>query len=274
MIMKLLYKCRYCNKELMRPCALAIHERTCRLNPNRKPFENHICNWPGRKPMNNWKCKFCGEIFETRQLMAAHDKICSKRDYPVPNQKYIIDENGKRHLAPGCTTWNKGLTKETNKILEKASQTFIQHIKDGTYKPIGHPHTEERKQKMRELAIKRHLGGWHTSKTIEYKGIKLDSTYELNVAKNLDENQIKWERPKYLLWKDQNGLEHRYYPDFYLPEYNVYLDPKNDYLINNESKRYGITDTEKIKIVEQQNNVKIIILDKNNLTWESIKKLL
>ena len=63
-----------------------------------------------------------------------------------------------------------------------------------------------------------------------------------------------------------------YYPDFYLPEYNVYLDPKNDYLINNKSKRFGITDVEKIEKVEQQNGIKIILLDKDNLTWENIKE--
>jgi len=168
------------------------------------------------------------------------------------------------------------LTKETDERVKKYGETCSKRIQSGIIPKSfeGKHHTDKHKQRMREVAFERHLGGWHTSKTIEYKGIKLDSTYELDVAKNLDENQIKWERPKYLLWKDQNGLEHRYYPDFYLPEYNVYLDPKNDYLINNESKRYGITDTEKIKIVEQQNNVKIIILDKNNLTWESIKKLL
>ena len=74
------------------------------------------------------------------------------------------------------------------------------------------------------------------------------------------------------MWEDSNGLKHRYYPDFYLPDYNVYLDPKNDYLINNKSKRFGITDVEKIKLVENQNKIRIIILDKENLTWESIKE--
>lgn len=116
------------------------------------------------------------------------------------------------------------------------------------------------------------MGGWHTSKTIEYNGIKLDSQYEFIVANELDINSIKWERPTYFLWEDSNGLTHRYYPDFYLPEYNVYLDPKNDYLINNVSARFGITDVEKIEKVQQQNNVRIIILDKNNLTWQCIKE--
>lgn len=108
-------------------------------------------------------------------------------------------------------------------------------------------------------------------KLLIINGIKLDSQYEFEVAKELDEHQVEWKRPTYFLWEDANGVKHRYYPDFYLPEYNVYLDPKNDYLINNVSKRFGITDVEKIEKVQQQNNIRIIILDKDNLTWKNIK---
>lgn len=134
--------------------------------------------------------------------------------------------------------WNKGLTKETNESIAQGVATLKNHIADGTVKPTHHKHTEEEKKHLSECAKKNNLGGWHTSKTIDYNGIKLDSQYELKVAQELDENLVKWERPKYFIWEDFNGIKHRYYPDFYLPEYNVYLDPKNDYLINNKSKRF------------------------------------
>lgn len=48
---------------------------------------------------------------------------------------------------------------------------------------------------------------------------------------------------------------------------------KNDFLIKNVNPFSGITDTEKIKIVAEQNNVKIFILTKDQLTWEYIKTL-
>lgn len=166
------------------------------------------------------------------------------------------------------------MTKETNERVRKYGETTTKLYK-GTEegkKIFGHAHTEEYKQHMSEIAFERHLGGWHTSKTFEYKGIKLDSKYELEVAKELDKNQVKWERPAYFLWEDTGGVKHRYYPDFYLPEYNIYLDPKNDFLINNKSKRFGMTDVEKIEKVQQQNRIRIIILDKDNLTWEKIKE--
>lgn len=63
-----------------------------------------------------------------------------------------------------------------------------------------------------------------------------------------------------------DGKQHRYTPDFYLPEYDIYLDPKNDYLINNINPSLGYNDVEKIKKVSTQNNIKILILDVNSLT--------
>lgn|GEM_PF-4043125 len=48
----------------------------------------------------------------------------------------------------------------------------------------------------------------------------------------------------------------------------------NDYLINNINPRFGIKDVEKIKFVEIQNNVKIFILDKDNLSWKNLLVLL
>ena len=49
-------------------------------------------------------------------------------------------------------------------------------------------------------------------------------------------------------------------------EYDVYLDPKNDYLINKINESDGYNDVDKINWVSLQNNVKIYILNKNNLS--------
>lgn len=207
----------------------------------------------------NYICKFCSKVCKNANSLRNHERLCPTN----PDRNYVS------HTL-GHTAWNKGLTKATDERVKQYSESCS---KSQTGK-VGKKHTDDYKKRMSEIAKQRHLGGWHTSKTIEYNGIKLDSQYEFEVAKTLDEHLITWERPSYLIWKDDKGSEHRYYPDFYLPDYNVYLDPKNDFLINNNSKRFGITDTEKIKLVSEQNCVTIIILDKNNLSWENIKKLL
>ena len=107
------------------------------------------------------------------------------------------------------------------------------------------------------------FGGKRNSKRFYYKNICLDSSYEVKIAKDLDKNNILWTRPAHFLWRDGTGEQHRYYPDFYLPKFNVYLDPKNDYLIKK--------DKNKIKRVAEQNNIKLYVLNKNELKWISIK---
>jgi len=95
--------------------------------------------------------------------------------------------------------------------------------------------------------------------------VYLESSYELLVAQELDKNKILWCRPKYLQY-NINGVEKKYYPDFYLMDYDIYLDPKNFFLIEK--------DTIKIELVVKQKNVRILILNKNQLSWNVIKELI
>jgi hypothetical protein len=68
----------------------------------------------------------------------------------------------------------------------------------------------------------------------EHKGeiVLLESSWELAIAQWLDINQVDWTRPAHLPWIDKKGKKRKYFPDFYLPKYDVYLDPKNPYQIS------------------------------------------
>ena len=124
-------------------------------------------------------------------------------------------------------------------------------------------HSEITKKKLSKIAIDRGFGGKNYRKIFNYKGIILESSYELTVAQELDKHNISSSRPKRMPWIDITGKKRHYTPDFYLPEYNIYLDPKNNYLISK--------DLNKIILCSLQNNVKIYMLSKLELTWESIK---
>ena len=88
---------------------------------------------------------------------------------------------------------------------------------------------------------------------IEYKGIMLDSTWELKLAKILDKIKIKWIRPDPIKWTDKKGITHNYFPDFFLPKYNLFLDPKNPYAIEVQKEKLDI-------ILEKYRNIVIINL--------------
>jgi len=63
-------------------------------------------------------------------------------------------------------------------------------------------------------------------KKIRYKDILLDGSWEVLFASWCDANNIKWLKNTNFFnyyWKDK---PHIYYPDFYLPEFNVYIEIK------------------------------------------------
>lgn len=98
-------------------------------------------------------------------------------------------------------------------------------------------------------------------KTLTGETVLLESSWELELAKFLDANSIEWERPTYIKWTDSTGKQRNYYPDFYLPKYDLYLDPKNPYAMVMDANKmlivstiinilYGDKDSIKSKIIE------------------------
>lgn len=108
-----------------------------------------------------------------------------------------------------------------------------------------------------------HAYGWYTS---PFAGcVWLESSYEYRVAKDLDDNGIPWIRPPYMHYI-LDGKKKKYFADFYLTEQDIYLDPKNDWIIPQ--------DIPKINQAMIYNNVIIHILTKDQLSWASIQELL
>ena len=89
----------------------------------------------------------------------------------------------------------------------------------------------------------------------EYRGILFRSKSEAKIAKCLYENSIQYEYETHLIkYIKEDGLEHSYRPDFYLPDYDLFLEVKyrinpNDKEVNRkieESLRQGY----KIKLID------------------------
>lgn len=107
----------------------------------------------------------------------------------------------------------------------------------------------------------------HRTKIINNKGavFTAESSYEVKLSQILNELNINWIRPNFVFYTDDNGDKRRYYPDFYLEKYNLYLDPKNDYLIK--------TDINKINYASKENNITIVIIGNKRLNLEDIKNM-
>lgn len=102
------------------------------------------------------------------------------------------------------------------------------------------------------------FGGNCSRNIIEYKSpntnltYKFDSSWEHKLAVLLDQERIEWTRPtepvKYL----SETKTRRYFPDFFLPTYNVYIDTKNPWRVKE--------DMNKLMLVTQQNQIALVII--------------
>jgi hypothetical protein len=73
-------------------------------------------------------------------------------------------------------------------------------------------------------------GKWHVSlaKNLwkEYNGVKFHGTWEVEYAKWLDRNNIRWRKPTETFQYTFQGKTRRYTPDFYLTDERVYIEIK------------------------------------------------
>lgn len=98
--------------------------------------------------------------------------------------------------------------------------------------------------------------------TVEGTTVSMDSTWEVACALRLDELGIRWIRnPSIKLKYITRGRRARnYIPDFYLPDYDVYIEVKGYWT---DAARH------KMKDVQARNPVKILILE----SLEEIKNI-
>lgn len=207
--------------------------------------------------MNIIVCKHCKEEFDisekSKGWMANHSRWCNAN----PKRQAYID-NLKNNIHLMCEAKKKsGFTNQYTKAKLEGRDVPESPMKGkpGTF--LGKKHTDETKQLLREKALasphRRLKKG-----VVEYKGILLDSSWELELAKRLDELEIKWVRPDPIPWIDEEGVTHNYFPDFYLEEYDLFLDPKNTQAIKVQQKKLNclLTQYKNIVIIDSLDKCK------------------
>ena len=284
-----LFICSHCNDERKNNRSLKAHERYCKYNPNRSYRDYSHMGYLGNLKSritkckkietlktsyenNPTRCKNCDNVIE-------YDKrknvFCSKRCSGSYNNK-------KRDCKPGPIkgTPNKikvGETSFPRKVFNDLNPKYVLHRKSCTECSL-YFWTENKKKKTCSEKCKsaifsktaknnpkmggnknKRAYGWYISNSAGK--VWLESSWEYKVAASLDANDVKWERPKFLTYGNK-----KYFPDFYLSDYDVYLDPKNSYLRE--------LDAQKIQLVQEQNDVLIILLDECQLEWGAIKNLI
>lgn len=177
-------------------------------------------------------CKYCELSFSELNTSerANHSRWCDKNP---KRAEYAAANNGSQLRTPLS--------------IEKRTQGIKQAHADGRYQgaalkgaetkrkngTLGH--TLETKKILQQKALasphRRLVRSIRDYVKKDGTIVKLDSAWEEELAKRLDSINISWTRPPAVKWIDRKGVSHNYFPDFYLPDYDVFLDPKNPYAI-------------------------------------------
>ena len=190
------------------------------------------------------------------------NKECKSTKSLLAHKWRAHTEEGKLHklktVSRGYTSHWKGQTKDTSDVIKhiakKNSEIIQRKILNGTF--IASKMGETARDKLSIEQSLHNRGG--KCKWFDYKGQKLQGTWELNVAKKLDELNIEWIKPKVhkdVIQYELNGKNKHYTPDLYLPTYDLYLEIKGYWWGNDKAKMKAVMD--------QHPNIKIVLIEKN-----------
>lgn len=174
-----------------------------------------------------FKCKYCGKECKNLNSLRQHEVRCKQN----PNR---IDLS---YIKPGHSAGHKG----TNQFIKSKELGLPKPIiTDDTKQKLskvwkGRKHSEETKQKLSKsmkLAVEKYPNSYNASnvngrvKHYNINGFRIDGKWELYVAEFLTLLNIDWVKPTSGFKYEWDNSIHLYYPDFYLPKHNLYIEVK------------------------------------------------
>jgi hypothetical protein len=227
-------------------------------------FDEHSKILNKRKFRTSLLLKIMIFIIKTMAKYYHKCSICNKTVKRKPNfkGKVICNSCKKNENTIKCLNCGKYFKKRVSK------RKFCSRICSGKYlgKHVlkGRKLSITTKEKLSKIASSNNNGIIKTKYYKIYspfmkKNIAVQGTYELKYAKYLNENNINWIRSKEISiqYKKSDNVTRNYFPDFYLPNINEYIEIKGYFFPK---------DKEKMKLVQEQNmNKKIRILFKKDL---------
>ena len=174
-------------------------------------------------------CKYCLKVCKNKNSLAQHEIRCKENPNKI-NLEYLSNRDCSKIKFNPSNQFIKA--KKLGLPIPRVSEETKQKLSN-VWK--GRKHTKETKEKISKTmqqVVKEKPDSYNgvningKVKKYYYNGIKLDGSWELLVAKYLDFNNIKWERPRKGFEYIWNNGKHIYYPDFYLTDYNVYIEVK------------------------------------------------
>ena len=193
-------------------------------------------------------CKFCQKECKSENSLRNHERCCPAN----PNRVYkngMLGKKGSNQFVVAKrvgkevpSAWNKGLP--------------------GTF--TGKKHTAETKQRISEKLSVNNKGG--RAKWYDVAGQRVQGTWERDIATKFEHLGIQWiklKTNKDTLKYKMDGKVRSYTPDFYLPDYNMYVEVKGFWWGNDKEKMRIVLETypnKHIVVVERDEYEEIMLL--------------
>lgn len=171
-----------------------------------------------------WNCKHCNKsiLVKSASEKANHSRWC------IENPKAAKYRETAKALGAKYARPFKG--SHTDATKKKMAELTKARWVEGSC--VGYKHTDEAKKKISKAASKsthrRLLKSCRPYIKKDGTIVILDSSWEEVLAARLEELNIEWARPREpIIWQDKTGKDRHYFPDFWLPHKQIFLDPKN-----------------------------------------------
>lgn len=214
-------QCPYCNRWITNN-NFERHTKSCQ----NKKSKNKIKISTLKTINNKYECPYCNKLY-SKNGIATHI--------------WRVHGEGQSHnpcnYLKGKPNARRGWTKETHPEIIKQNRKTQETMKKKREAGWVHtPHFTEEFLKTTSERMSLHNPGGKT-KWFEVAGIKVQGTYEKYFAEILLKNNINWIRPKITFqYKDEQNKTHRYSPDFYLPDLEMYIEIKGYWWGNDKQK--------------------------------------
>ena len=210
-------------------------------------------------------CKHCNKECKNDNSLRNHERLC--KNNPDRNLDHI----------------HRGQVKRTNSLRTRKDRGTFRNqwsdpnyeLKDSTRKKLSDHSksivwSEEQKIKHSERmkkAVEAYPNSYTSSnrgrvKQFEYKGIKFQGTWELEFYKFCEEKNIAIERSNEWFEYEWNGIR-KYFPDFYLPEKDLYIEVKGYETERDRAKWTAFP--KRLKIIKKSD-----IIDIRKRTWTGL----
>lgn len=221
-----------------------------------------------KKQYDSLNCKYCNKLHKNGNSLINHERFCH----------YNPDRGESNFEKKGFQESLKNNHKRNNKFT-KAKQLNLPKpiVTDETRKKLSiHSSkriwTEEQKENHSKIMLEvakanpnsYSAGNQGRCKTVEIDGIKLKGSWEVKYYLYCKENNIPVERPNNGFSYIWEGKTRTYYPDFYHPNYDIYIEIKG-YETDRDRAKWSCFPNKLLVFKEQE----ISLIERNKFNVEN-----